>query len=190
MRNGSQTKHRLEQCALKLFVKKGVNATTIKDIAEQAEIAEGTLYRHYKSKDELATSLFINAYQDVAEKLNTIAAKEPHLKARIAQMIRLFCKLFDEQPELFHYLLISQHHHIQHMVHEKYNAHDLLVKLFEWGIRHEELSKDADPHFDAAVLMGIVLQAAISRIYNRITRTMRDDAENLIKAASLALELD
>ena len=41
MRDGSKTKALIEKKALKLFVKKGIRETTIKDIAKAARIAEG-----------------------------------------------------------------------------------------------------------------------------------------------------
>ena len=38
--------------ALELFAEKGIEATTIRDIAQRADAAEGTLYRHFKGKEE------------------------------------------------------------------------------------------------------------------------------------------
>ena len=52
------------QAALKLFVEKGIDGTTIRDIAQEAGVGEGTLYRHFKSKEEMAWQLF---YQNLKQ---------------------------------------------------------------------------------------------------------------------------
>src|SRR5271156_2934223 len=107
MRDGTNTRKRLERCALELFVKKGVTATTIKDIATEAAIAEGTLYRHYKSKEELAERLFIDSYHQISTQMQEIAKANPKFEFKVKAMVHFFCKQFDEDPILFHYLLLS-----------------------------------------------------------------------------------
>ena len=58
-RDGSQTRERIDRTALELFAEKGVDQTTIGDIARGAGISEGAIYRHYASKDELIWGLFL-----------------------------------------------------------------------------------------------------------------------------------
>src|SRR2546426_10157674 len=48
----------IERAALRLFVTRGVRGTTVRDIAAGAGVAEGTLYRHWRSKRDLARTLF------------------------------------------------------------------------------------------------------------------------------------
>ena len=48
----------IEKAAIKLFATKGLARTVIKDIAREAEVTEGALYRHYTGKDEMAWKLF------------------------------------------------------------------------------------------------------------------------------------
>ncbi len=186
MRDGSLTRKKLERCALTLFVKKGVSATTIKDIAHKAQVAEGTLYRHYESKDELAQHLFTSAYEEVASTLKHLSQEQPTLPLKIQAMVRFFCEKYDEDPILFNYLLIVQHNQLK-VVHEKeINAHEFMVAIFNDAFRKKELAK-RDPHFCASIVLGIVLQAAISRVYGRITRTMIADTDDLVQAIRGAL---
>jgi len=42
-----------------LFIKKGYDATSVDDIADAANVAKGTLYYHFKSKDEVLLGLSI-----------------------------------------------------------------------------------------------------------------------------------
>ena len=51
------TKARIEQAALALFVEKGVAATSVRDIAAAVGLSDGALYRHYPSKDELVRQM-------------------------------------------------------------------------------------------------------------------------------------
>ena len=56
-------KPRIERAALEVFVRDGVDAATTKAIAAQAGVSEGAIYRHFRSKDELATSLFMAVHR-------------------------------------------------------------------------------------------------------------------------------
>lgn len=186
MRDGAATRKRLERCALVLFVQKGITATTIKDIAEKANIAEGTLYRHYKSKDDLAYHLFIKSYEETAKQVKALSEKFTKLADKMKAMTHFFCERYDEDPILFNYLLLAQHHQLKNISPET-SAHALLVPVFSQAIAKNEIPK-RDPHFYAAVALGIVMQAAISRVYGRITRPMLDDADDLVRALLGALK--
>lgn len=187
MRDGSSTRKRLERCALTLFVKKGINATTIKDIANSAGIAEGTLYRHYKSKEELALSLFVNAYEETSLQFKKLSEKYATVEEKIKAMIHFFCEKYDEDPILFNYLLLAQHHQLKNINENEISAQALLVPMFSEAIAKKEVLK-RDPNFYAAILLGIVLQAAVSRVYGRITRSMKEDAQDLVEVTLGALK--
>jgi len=187
MRDGTLTKQRLEQCALMLFVKKGITATTIKDIATEAGIAEGTLYRHYQSKDQLAEQLFIRSYEVIYDKIKQLQSEHQSISDKIRAMIDFFCESYDNDPILFNYLLLSQHHQLKNIVQREISMHQLFVTMFSTAIHKQEL-KEADPHVYSATMLGIVLQAAISRVYHRITRSMKDDQTILFHAVMGALK--
>ena len=59
MGKAEDTKARVERAALTLFVARGVAETTTKEIAMAASIAEGTIYRYFPSKEQLALDLFL-----------------------------------------------------------------------------------------------------------------------------------
>lgn len=189
MRDGSQTRKKLERCAMGLFVTKGIHATTIKDIANEAQVAEGTMYRHWKSKDELAQSLFIHAYETVMAQMGKLIAQETTFKEQMKLLTHMFCKQYDEDPVLFQYLLLTQHYQKQYLSNEKQNAHYFVVHLINQAMHRNELPK-GDPHVYAAIAMGIVLQAALSRVYGRIHRKMQEDEALLEQAIMRALSME
>lgn len=57
-RNPRGTRERLIRAALDLFTAKGYHETTTPQIAARAGVAEGTIYRHFASKDLLLNELY------------------------------------------------------------------------------------------------------------------------------------
>ena len=55
--------------SLSLFAEKGFASTTTKEIAERAGVAEGTVYRRYRTKDELLAGVLAPFMTDVLPKL-------------------------------------------------------------------------------------------------------------------------
>lgn len=49
-----RTRKRILNCALELFEKKGYDNVTIQEIAEAAHTSVGSIYRYFKSKEEMA----------------------------------------------------------------------------------------------------------------------------------------
>ncbi len=57
-RDPKGTRERLIRAALDLFTTQGYHASTTPQIAARAGIAEGTIYRHFKSKEQLLNEIF------------------------------------------------------------------------------------------------------------------------------------
>ena len=57
-RDGEATRQRLLRAALELFTTTGFRATTTPQIAERAGVAEGTIYRHFSSKEQLLNDVY------------------------------------------------------------------------------------------------------------------------------------
>ena len=109
MRDGTPTREKIDRVAMELFVEKGVTETTTRDIAAAAGIAEGTIYRHYKSKDALVAHLFRSHYESFAFALEELQAAETGIRNKLGAIVTRFCTLFDEDQTLFAFLMITQH---------------------------------------------------------------------------------
>ena len=73
---------KIERAALKLFIHEGVDAATTREIAEQAGVSEGALYRHYKGKDELALALFMETHNRLGKMMMEALAGRNHSQGR------------------------------------------------------------------------------------------------------------
>jgi AcrR family transcriptional regulator len=181
MRDGSKTKELIARTALLLFVEKGITETTIRDIASAAGIAEGTLYRHYESKDQLAWELFSTSYLAFARELDRLQEDYDTLRDKLAAMIRQFCTFFDRDPVLFSYLLLAQHAQLKKVTPEMQTAVTVLQKVIAQGMARREVPK-MEVELAAAMVLGVVLEVATFKAYNRITQDLSPLSETLIAA--------
>jgi AcrR family transcriptional regulator len=59
---GETTRIAIEDAAVELFMEKGYHATSMRQIAERAELALGGIYNHFKSKDEIFEAIIIDKH--------------------------------------------------------------------------------------------------------------------------------
>ncbi|QYO63930.1 TetR/AcrR family transcriptional regulator [Leptolyngbya sp. 7M] len=60
-----ETMERILATSLRLFCEKGYYATSIEDIAKQAQISKGLLYHYFRSKEEVLSALVDRRIDDV-----------------------------------------------------------------------------------------------------------------------------
>ena len=181
-RDGSQTKTLIDDTALRLFVEKGVTATTIKDIASTAGIAEGTIYCHYGSKKELAWELFSKNILELAVNLDRCQQKHQSSKDKLIAIINLCCSFFDIKPMLFTYLLLDNHGHIRKMTPDMPSPVRVLKGAIVHGMAAGEIPQ-ADVDVKTAMVLGLLIQVAVFKIYGRITQSLSSLAPTLVENA-------
>jgi AcrR family transcriptional regulator len=177
---------RIETEALRLFVVKGVDATSVRDIAGAARCAEGALYRHFPGKSELVAHLFTTHYARMGERLAALAAAERAPKAKLAAMIGGFCAFHDEETILFRFLLFVQHGQLARLDRNLPNPVEAVVRVVREAIAAEAVPRQ-DPELAAALVLGTVLQPATFAAYGRIPGTLAPLRERLVAAAWAAL---
>lgn len=188
MRDGKKTKALISQSALNLFVQKGITETTIRDIARAAGIAEGTLYRHYESKEELAWELFSHNFNAFALELEHLQQQHPSLKEKLAVMIQQFCRFFDKDPVLFSYLLLAQHAQLKKVTPDMPNPVVVVRDVIADAMDRGEI-RPGDPDVLAAMVLGVVLQVAVFKIYGRISQSLVELSDSLMEACFRVLHV-
>ncbi|HQG07877.1 MAG TPA: TetR/AcrR family transcriptional regulator, partial [Dysgonamonadaceae bacterium] len=68
----SKTKRSLIEVARQLFAKKGVENTTMNDIAEASKRGRRTLYTYFSSKNEIYKAVVESEFQELYKKLDEV----------------------------------------------------------------------------------------------------------------------
>ena len=189
MKNGKSTKTRISRAALALFVEKGVAGTTVREIAAAAGVAEGTLYRHFIGKEELAWELYATNFAAFADELDRRQREQGKVASKLGVMVQHFCTFFDRDPVLFSYLLLAQHDFMKRVPPEMPNPVDLVHQVIRQAMAAGELLP-GDAAAAAAMVLGIVLQSAVFKIYGRITASLTSLSDNLTGACLRVLKAE
>ena len=75
--------------AVDLFLEKGFNETSMREIAEVAGMGKSTLYDYFKTKDEILLSFFENEILNLIAEANEIAARPLPAIERLRQITKL-----------------------------------------------------------------------------------------------------
>lgn len=94
------TKERIMRSALKLFARQGINKTSTAQITKDAGVAEGTLFVHFKTKQELIDTLYVkmkkDAFGDLAKIYDPDFTAEQNFKAMGRHLIEHFLANYNQ----------------------------------------------------------------------------------------------
>jgi AcrR family transcriptional regulator len=188
-RDGPATRAKIELEALHLFAQKGVDATSVRDIALAVGVAEAALYRHFQSKEDIARQIFIRHYALLARTVRAISERSEPFPRKIDRLVEMFCRLFDDTPDVFAFLLINQHAHLRFIPDDAdSNAVEALRLMMHEAHQRREIALD-NGDLAASMALGVVVQPGTFVLYGRINRPLAAHAGNLARAAKRILEL-
>lgn len=145
-----EKKNLIINAALKLFVENGFHGTATAKIAQEAGVANGTLFQHFKTKDELIIALFIEIKDEMADIIVKGVADVKDVKAAMKQQI--FSSLFwaINHPTKFHFI-------------QQFHSSPYINR-----IKQDVLDKYAAPHFtliEQGIKEGLIKPLPVDLIY-------------------------
>ena len=151
-------------------------AATIEDIAEHAQIAVSTVYKHFKDKDALISATILNAFAEWESWAESFALQSKDPLEQLVMPMRLFVRLNKTHP-----------HHAQTLV--NYFAvvarivPQLQVKLIGHvtALNKAKLLKIDDPAAAARHFHAVITFAVIYQVTN--PKATEKDADESVRAA-------
>ena len=163
VRRGGQDRHdQIVQIAGALFAERGFLATTIRDIADEANILSGSLYHHFESKESIA-DILLRAYWDelMTEYDAIVAAKlEPAetMRGLLAASIRML-----EQHRYAVRMILNDWAYLSGVLPylDENNARirKIWTTLLRQGMKRGQFRSDVDPNVTYRTIMSSVTGA-------------------------------
>lgn len=104
-RNKAEKLRRIRQAARGLFLEKGYDDTTVREIAERADVGFGTLFTYASDKRDLLFLIFNDELVEVVEEAFAAAARERVLLRQLVLFFKSFYRFFAQQPALSRLML-------------------------------------------------------------------------------------
>lgn len=148
--------------AARVFSRKGYHGTLVSDIASEANVGQGTIYRYFKDKRDILDTLFEELVERVLSQFSEMSASLPssdaeYREASVAALGRVVKELGRER-ELTH-LIIREGPAIDHSFAEKLGSlYEQLSMLARFYLEHaieEGFARPCDTKVVSQALVGI-----------------------------------
>ena len=93
--------------AIRVASARGIKGCTVRQIAREAGVTEGALYRHFDSKAELCQEAYSQIVEEMASLQERILEERTPIRERFREWVRVSYDYFDRYPQAFEYVLLK-----------------------------------------------------------------------------------
>jgi TetR/AcrR family transcriptional regulator len=108
MREKERRRGQIVDSAEKIFLEKGLEGTTMEEIADAAELSKGTLYLYFKSKEELYFTVNMRGLRLLSGILASVIDNQLTAAENILELGRAYIKFSKDYPEYFRTIMTCQ----------------------------------------------------------------------------------
>lgn len=180
-----EKKNQIESAAIKLFANQGFASTSIKDIALEAGVTDGALYRHYKSKTEMGWALFSQEVERFSLGLHEILKGiDPSNSLQVLKTaIEYTYGYYDEYPVEFRFILVNQHTFPQgKLLNEQSNPMDLVVQAVARGTGNLD-----NFEYISSMIWGALVNPLVMHQYGRLKKKPIECVDLVVEKCSMIL---
>jgi len=105
-KRAKRTRKKLKDAALDAFSEKSIDAVTVEEITEKADVGKGTLYQHFDDKEEIIITLVEEAVEHLIEYMRSYDCLPDTLEAMLEHLLDAHYKFSEDSREEF--LLLFQ----------------------------------------------------------------------------------
>lgn len=106
-REKEELRERILAAAKSLFLQKGIEKTSIRNIADQIEYSPGIIYHYFKDKNEIFHALHQGGFSQLMEKMSVLSSVRNPLE-RLKAMGSIYVRFAMENPEMYDLMFIKE----------------------------------------------------------------------------------
>ena len=152
-----------------LFAERGVQATTVRAIGDRVGILSGSLYHHFKTKNDIVHELMRRYGADILERYGEQVQAGGSAREKLERLFGACVRVKLEYPnettilihELSNLFLQDEFDYIRELLE---GVEEIFVKVLVQGMSAGELRPDLDPSFVYRMMMDVM--GAVHRWYD------------------------
>jgi AcrR family transcriptional regulator len=162
-RKKEETKKKIINVAMQLFMEQGVDGTTMEQIADVSDIAKGTLYNYFPVKEAIINEYIQRTFRERnAESIRTLRAL-PDTHSRMKFILEMLIKGIQDQKEIFEKYFTFQIRSMLSLDRDagmKSGMRDLAHEIIMLGQKSGELRSDLPKEILAAFFEFVFVEVA------------------------------
>lgn len=200
-RKEREKEHRREEilnAAQKVFFEKGLQAATMDDIAEVAELSKGTLYLYHRSKEDLYLTVMVRGMETLYRMFAEAISSDRPTMEHLTRLSETYYEFFDKERNYFRMMNFFLHPEFHKQVTsemldactvENQRIWALVIDLLEKGVTEGLLRQELDSAATAAFLW-LSLTAILVRLdaqYEGFKKQLNVDLKELYRKSTVLL---
>lgn len=165
---------RIIEAAIKVFSKKGFYNSKVSDVAEMADVADGTIYLYFKNKDDVLISIFEHSMDYFLQHAEKELASCKNPMEKLKKFIALHLTLVQQNQNLATVLQVelrSSHKFMkEYRVDKFFDYLQLIEDIIREGQRQNLFKADINDHIAARALFGAIDEIALEWMLMRNKR--------------------
>lgn len=101
-------RNRIIEAAKKVFLEKGIERATMKEIAQEAELSKAALYLYFKNKEELTFELLHISFSMIQDLIRQVDGDGGSGYEKLERAAAMFRQMYREQPEYIYFSLVME----------------------------------------------------------------------------------
>lgn len=167
-RKKDETRERIALTAIRLFREKGFEATTIDEIAGEADVAKGTFFNYFPRKETVLAHFAATEIEPLEREADESAHGTGSLRDALHGIFARAAASYEQHPELWRVTVLEMMRHATPGLAEVNERAQAAIRvLVEAGQARGELRRDMDAACAANVLRGVFISTTLTWLHCR-----------------------
>lgn len=182
IKNSSDKRQKIIDAAICVFSKQGFYNSTVADVAREADVADGTIYLYFKSKDDLLISIFEHSIDFFIQTAREELVQTDDPIDKLKKFINLHLKLVQRNQDHAQVIQIELRQSSKFMkeyANEKFFEYlGIVQSILEDGQRKGCFHQGLDPVILKRAIFGAVDEMALEWVLMKRKRYTMEEAAN------------
>lgn len=170
----------IQQAVIQLMCREGLDAVTMERVAHEAGIAKGTVYLHYRDKQELLDEVKESSLAPMIAKIDEVLGSDLAPEKKLRTYSLRYLTHFDERRDLFRILLyeraVTRVHGSRYQADRYRHLVDGTTRVIREGIRRGTF-REVDERGVAAMFVDANMTIMNQRLLNEKPLPVEEDAQ-------------